>query len=122
VERSVKEFNLDEFRLPKHIQQQAPKPPPGQGRTKRTVKFAKVPLWWAERAAKAGRNVNLMVCVDLVYRAWQAGGKPFIMPNRGGVRREAKTNALRALEKAGLIAVEWRDRKSPIVTLIIPIF
>jgi hypothetical protein len=34
-----------------------------------------------------------------------------------GVSPKAKNRALRAFEKAGLITVQWRGRKSPIVTL-----
>jgi hypothetical protein len=41
---------------------------------KRKDAFAIVPLWWARRAAKAGRYVNVMVCVELVYRAWRVRG------------------------------------------------
>jgi hypothetical protein len=128
-------FNLEEFRLKQeHIETlkpkgagagQSPRAKTG-GRVKRTDAFAIVPLWWAARATKAGRNINLMVCVDLVYRAWRARGKAgvktFTMPNSKGVDRRTKHHTLRALEKAGLIAVEWRERKSPIVTLTVSIF
>jgi hypothetical protein len=91
---------------------------------KRKDAFAIVPLCWARRAAKAGRYVNVMVCVELVYRAWRVrgSGKTFVMPNSGGVDRRTKIHTLRLLERAGLIAVKWRDRKSPIVTLTVSIF
>jgi hypothetical protein len=35
----------------------------------------------------------------------------------GGGRRE-KYKALRQLEAAGLVSVEWRQRRSPLVTLL----
>jgi hypothetical protein len=126
---------LDEFLLrPEHLKTlkpgagivgQSPRRPKTVSGIGRRDAFAIVPLWWAERAAKAGRNVNLMVCVDLVYRAWRARGKVgekrFAMPNSRGIYRGTKTRTLRALERAGLIAVEWRDRKSPIITLTVSI-
>jgi DNA-binding PadR family transcriptional regulator len=34
-----------------------------------------------------------------------------------GVKRNAKVRALRRLEAAGLITVDWRDRKTPVATL-----
>jgi hypothetical protein len=98
--------------------------PKATRQTRRTDKFALVPLWWAESAAAAGRNINFMVCIDLVYRAWlvRGSGKTFIMPNRKGVDPRTKIHTLRSLEKAGLITVEWRERKSPVVTLAVSIF
>jgi hypothetical protein len=65
---------------------------------------------------------DLMVYVDLIYRAWRAKGKTFPMPNTKGVSRKTKTRILLALERAGLITVEWRRFKSPVVTLIVSIF
>jgi hypothetical protein len=139
----VKErFDLEEYRLqPEHIKTlkpgtgrvdlgaecaRVPARSKAAARSRRTDAFATIPLWWAERAAKAGRNVNLMVCVDLAYRAWRAGGKAgekrFAMPNSRGVHRSAKIRTLRALERAGLVSVEWRERKSPMVTLTVSIF
>jgi hypothetical protein len=99
------------------------KAPKTAAKTRRTDAFAIVPLWWAARAVEdAGVPVNFMVCVDLVYRAWKAGEKPFIMPNRKGVDHKTKARTLRGLERAGLITVEWRPRKSPIITLTVSIF
>jgi hypothetical protein len=132
----VNKIDMDEFLLkPEHLKTLKPKiasaeQSPRQPKTPRGIKrkdaFAIVPLWWAEQAAKADRNVNLLVCVNLVYRAWRAKGrageKTFAMPNSRGVDRRTKIHTLRTLEKAGLITVEWRDRKSPIVTLTVFIF
>jgi hypothetical protein len=129
-------INLDDFEIkPEHlatlkpgtgiVRKSPPRPKTVSG-IKRRDAFAIVPLWWAEQAAKAGRNVNLLVCVNLVYRAWRAKGrageKSFVMPNSKGVDRGTKIRTLRALERAGLIAVEWRARKSPIITLTVSIF
>jgi hypothetical protein len=84
--------------------------------------FAIVPLWHAALAAEATRSPVLLVYVDLMHRAWKAKGQPFTMPNgwleKRGVSRKTKCRVLRNLNAAGLIVVEWRDRKSPGVTLV----
>jgi hypothetical protein len=128
----VTKFKFEDYRLePEHLKTLKP----GAGTIaraksktvsgiRRREAFAIVPLWWAERAAKAGHCVNLMVCVELVYRAWRVrgSGKTFVMPNSRGTDYRTKINTLRALEQAGLITVQWRERRSPIVTLKISIF
>jgi hypothetical protein len=78
--------------------------------------FVMIPLWWAARAGEDGRLAEFLVCVDLVYRAWRANGNNFVLPNRAGVDPKVKYRVLRALEKAELVAVEWRRGKSPIIT------
>jgi hypothetical protein len=121
-------FKLEDYLVPTEmvaeLQRKQKKPElKDAGRIKRTDAFAIIPLWWAARAVEdAGVPVNLLVCADLVYRAWRAKGKSFVMPNRGGVPRKIKICTLRGLERAGLISVEWRPRKSPIVTLAVSIF
>jgi hypothetical protein len=92
-------------------------------RKRRIDKFVKVPLWWAEHAAKATRTPKAMVWVWLAYLAWEQGSNTFKLPNGRlqirGVGRHAKARALRQLEKAGLIRVDRSGTKSPVVTLII---
>jgi hypothetical protein len=91
-------------------------------RRRQANSFAKVPLAWAAKAAKATRTPQALVWVILLRMAWQAKGLPFPLPNaalaRYGVSREVKRRALTALEFAGLIRVERRHSRSPIVTLI----
>jgi hypothetical protein len=58
----------------------------------------------------------------LEYQARRTGNKKVAVPNgvlaKLGVSRRVKPFALRQLEAAGLITVEWRARKTPIVTLL----
>ena len=79
--------------------------------------FAIIPLWWAER----GGLVEVLVCTDLLHRAWKAKGKSFILPNPRGVDPKIKYRVLRKLEQSGLVKVEWRTGKSPTITMTPPI-
>ena len=56
--------------------------------------FVKVPLWWAEAAAKATRMPGMLVLVELLHRSWKAKSLTFPLPNgrlaKHGVSREIK--------------------------------
>jgi len=84
--------------------------------------FVKVPLWWIERAAHATRAPQAFVCVWLLHLAWKTKSTTFPVPNglleARGIDRRAKYRALAALEAAGMITVDQRDRKTPIVSLV----
>jgi hypothetical protein len=84
--------------------------------------FAKVPLWWAAEAAKATKAPEILVCVDLLHRAWKEKGKSFTMPNgwleKNGMDRRVKYRVLRNLEAAKLIKADWRNGKNPLITWI----
>jgi hypothetical protein len=64
------------------------------------------------------------VFLHLLFLTWRPRdrGKPVILANaelaRKGIDRFAKRRALLELEALGLIKVEWRDKKSPIVTVL----
>ena len=92
-------------------------------RAKSADKFVKVPLWWAEHAARATRTPKAMVWIWLLHLAWAARSNTFTLPNQRlharGVSRGVKRRALRELEEAGLIQVTRRTRKCPVVTLIV---
>jgi hypothetical protein len=84
--------------------------------------FVKVPLWWATAASKATRDRGMLVCIELLRASWKAKSLTFSLPNgrlkRAGVSRKIKSRVLRDLERARLIVVERRPRKTPIITLI----
>jgi hypothetical protein len=90
----------------------------------RTDLFAKVPLAWAAAAAKATKTPKAMVWVLLQHMAWQTKCVTFPLSNavmaKYGVSREVKRRALAALESSGLILVERRHGRAPVVTLIDP--
>ena len=87
-----------------------------------TNSFAKVPLTWAAAAAKATKTPRAMVWVLLQHMAWQTNGATFPLSNavlaKHGVSREVKRRALAALESSGLILVERRHGRTPVVTLV----
>jgi hypothetical protein len=88
-------------------------------KAKATDKFVKVPLWWAEQAARATGTPKAFVWIWL---AWKAKSNTFPLPNGQlrdhSVHRNTKDRALRELEAAGLIQVIRKTRKTPVVTLL----
>jgi hypothetical protein len=90
---------------------------------KRLVGFIRMPWGWADALASndVGGKVWAVAC-HILYETWRAKGQPIKVPNgmleRFGVSRDAKIRALHKLEQLGLVSVEWRPRKSPIVTIL----
>jgi hypothetical protein len=79
-----------------------------------------VPMWWLSRAAALpGRSLAVGLCI------WRLIG---VMKDRVrlatkevealGVDRHAKSRAIRSLERAGLITVERKRGRFPIVTVV----
>jgi hypothetical protein len=91
-------------------------------KAKATDKFVKVPLWWAEQAARATGTPKAFVWIWLLHLAWKAKSNTFPLPNGQlrdhSVHRNTKDRALRELEAAGLIQVIRKTRKTPVVTLL----
>jgi hypothetical protein len=85
--------------------------------------FVKVPLWWITEAAKATDTPAALVCIYLLHASWKAKSTTFLLPNgwfkQHGVSPKTKRRVLRDLAAAGLITVDWRPRKSPLVTLVV---
>ena len=85
--------------------------------------FAMVPLWWIEQAARAAETPRAFVLVWLLHLAWRARSMTFPIPNgalaKRGVSRWVKYEVIDALEEAGLVTVDRRHGKTPIVTLVV---
>ena len=92
-------------------------------RKQQTEPFVKMPLWWAEAAAKATGSPVTILLVELLRLRWKMHSMTFPLPNgrlaKLGVSREIKRRALRELERARLITIERPPRKTPIITLIL---
>jgi hypothetical protein len=112
-------FDLDKLKLsPEMVRERLITVP----RKIRHGHFVRVPCWWIERLAKSTRyRVTFLVALHLLYQHWKLRGQPIKLANgvlkMEGVSRGTKWRALRELEQAGLISIERRLRKSPVVTV-----
>lgn len=93
-------------------------------KSKSTEPWVKVPLRWARTVADTvGSPKAFFVTIWLLHLAWKTKSNTFSIPNGQlgtyGIHRNTKAATILALEQAGLIKVERRPRKTPIVTLII---
>ena len=90
---------------------------------RRKHQFIKVPMAWADRLGSARYAATLKVAHRLLHEHWRGGGRPVQLANvalaRSGVSRHQKWRALRELERLGLVRIESRARKSPIVAVIV---
>jgi hypothetical protein len=115
-------FDLAEFVLPQGtVQTTTPAPKRVQ---KRREKFVQVPWLLIDALAPHTTDKAWLVLLHILYEVWQKKGEPIKLPNgmlkRYGVSRDAKQLALAKLERLGLISVERRSRKSPIITIQSP--
>jgi hypothetical protein len=89
---------------------------------KKAKAFAIVELDMAANAFQAVNCPKAMVYLWLVHQARKTGKKTVAVPNgalaKYGVSRRVKHLALRQLERAGLITVERKPRKTLVVTLV----
>jgi hypothetical protein len=86
-------------------------------RKRRRRHFIIIPEMWVERLEGARHVSTYRVALRILQRNRQYEGQPFPLPNNiGGVSRWAKSTALKELERAGLVQLERRKRKSPLVT------
>jgi hypothetical protein len=81
--------------------------------------FVKMPKIWIEVLASIpwATAATYRVALHLIERAWRAPDRKVKLTNAIGVCRPAKYKAIADLRKAGLIVVEERGRKSPIITV-----
>jgi hypothetical protein len=93
---------------------------PVKGR--KVAPFAKIGFTPAARAFTALNCQKAMVSVWLIHRIWKRQSLTVSVPNgelaKLGVSSDAKGRALRQLEAAGLISIDRRPRKTPLVTLL----
>jgi hypothetical protein len=131
---TTESFDLGKLRLPPGHEKWATVPAKNRKRPhekwaevpakirKRRKQFSKFPLGWRERlCGAAGQTV--LLAVDLLYLHWRGKGGPIKlangMPEIYGIDRRAKWRALGDLERRGLIVVERRPRRSPIVRIVV---
>jgi hypothetical protein len=112
-------IDLDRLRLRSRLERIRPPRPPGPAKGERFLK-GPVPLAWLEAAAQLPGK-SLHAGVALWYAAGLARSASVPLSNISGVRfgldRNAKYRALAWLEEAGLISVERKLGRAPIVTI-----
>jgi HTH domain len=83
-------------------------------------RFVKLPLWWAAQAAKATRTPKSLVVAELLWASWDKQSTAFALPSgrlrRLGLSRTTVWRTLQQLKRAGLIVVELRGQKAPLVS------
>ena len=97
---------------------------------KRREHFVRMPYGWIERLMEprgkpriraSGRTYH--VALHLLYLDWKGNGEPIKLANGmleyDGVSRQSKWRALADLELRGLIKIERRPSRSPIITLLL---
>ena len=76
----------------------------------------------AEQAARATSTPKAFVWIWLLQMAWRANNSTFTISNEQlrafGLHRNTKYQALRELERAGLIQVSREGKKARLVTLL----
>jgi hypothetical protein len=91
-------------------------------RHKKTKPFGVLELHTAAKAFAAMHCAKAMTWVWLQHQARTTGKRTVAVPNgalaKWGVSRETKRRALKELEAGGLIVIERRSRKTPLVTLL----
>jgi hypothetical protein len=119
------DFDLDDFALPPEPIAEGGKVRAGvQPRLHKTKTgfFVKLPY---ERMLEVSgwRDAGTAIMVELAWQAFKTHKHSVLLSNAAlrsvGVSADAKVRALRRLEAAGLIAVNWRGgKKTPLVTLL----
>jgi hypothetical protein len=114
-------FDLDELR----IDPADPDLRPG-GATPRKTKwrrqFIRFPWSWMDRLRATRHCATYRLALLLIYEHWRNGGQTITLSNlataQEGITRQRKWGGLRELEQLGLIKIERRSRKSPLVTVL----
>jgi hypothetical protein len=92
---------------------------PGRVRRRRQ-QFVMVPMTWVE-ALSGATGKTVLLALHLLYLGWKRVG-PVKLPNgmlrQDGISRYSKWRGLKDLERRGLISVERRSHRSPLVTLL----
>ena len=88
---------------------------------KRREQFAMLPMQWYEKLAKPVPicRCTCLIAWYLLYLNWRNKDKPFRLANGmleyDGVSRHSKWRALEDLARSGLITIERRHKRSPII-------
>jgi hypothetical protein len=83
-------------------------------------RFILVPWAWVDRLNDARHVGTYQVALHLLYESWRNGGRVIRLSNSApGIERRRKWRGLRELEQFGLIEIERRPRKAPLITVLV---
>jgi hypothetical protein len=123
MDNKISAFDIEKFRLPDSYMESCPKPPKKSRKPRLNDNFLKGPIpipWFIKASALPGKASQIGVV--LWYLSGLRKNDTVILANglleKFHVGRKAKYRGLRALEGAGLIAVEEREDRNPSVTII----
>lgn len=91
----------------------------------RREQFVRTPMLWKEKLGEKplATGSTHQVALHLLYLHWKNSGKSFTFANGmlkyDGISRFSKWRALADLERRGLIIIERRTRRSPIVHVLL---
>jgi len=113
------DFDLENLRLPADIVRPRRVVEPHK-LEKRRKHFVQLPWTWVE-ALSGASGQTWQLAAHLLYLNWKGKGAPIKLANGmleiDGINRQAKWRALSGLERRGLVTVERRPARSPLVTL-----
>jgi hypothetical protein len=122
--RDEEDFDPEKFRLTPEQQAElgAAKSNKPKAKQCRQGKFVQVPQIWIEQlCAIRAHGSTYRVALHLLHEVWRTKTSIVKLTNAAlakvGVGREGKISALHELRKAGLVAVNWRPNRNPIVTV-----
>jgi hypothetical protein len=120
--RDKENFDPEEFRITSEQQSEIGASNPKSKRHRQRGKFVQVPELWREQLCRIrAHGSTYRVALHLLHETWRTGNSVTKLTNvaltKVGVGREGKAIALRELRKTGLISVEQRPRRNPIVTV-----
>ena len=113
------DFDLENLRLPADIVRPRRVVEPHK-LEKRRKHFVQLPWTWVE-ALSGASGQTWQLATHLLYLNWKGKGEPIKLANGmleiDGISRWSKWRALPELERRGLVVIDRRRRRSPIVTL-----
>ena len=113
-------LNLKSLELPPELLATA-KPAKTKRLKKRENIFIRAPFIWWEKLSRYQGQI-MAVALYMIHLDWKAQGRPVKLANGAldlyGIGRRTKWRALAELERLGLISVERRVGKSPIIRIL----
>jgi len=113
------DFDLENLRLPADIVRPRRVVEPHK-LEKRRKHFVQLPWTWVE-ALSGASGQTWQLAAHLLYLNWKGKGAPIKLANGmleiDGIDRFAKWRALKELERRGLVTIERRHARSPLVTV-----